>query len=585
MKIKHNKLFWLLGLILVFSCETTELDLLVDPNVPTPDALDADTNLNFIQFQLAEFFEDATESGGEAVRLEYMFDTYAINFNNTNASNSGMWITAYANILNEVEALIPIATTAGRFRHIGVARIIRAYTMMTMVDYFGDVPYSEALQGDVGVVFPAVDAGSDVYDAAFAEIDQAFADFASIDGNTPGFNDLYYGENNSNTMSNWIKFGNTLKLKYYLNRRLIDPSGSAAGINSLLSAGDIITSSAEDFKWSSGTSINPQSRHPYFVEEYLAANTGEYIPNYLMWALAVEKGIDDPRLRFYVYRQVDGFPSDEATLDNEISCWNDPRPATYATIDGMQPEPLPFCSLFGRGDGYWGRDHANREGIPPDNDKRTTFGVYPVGGKFDNNDADTIEDDSGLLGAGIWPIMMDSFVYFMRAEAALFLGTADDAAAMLEQGIRSSIGSTEALGGAYTAEILNEVIVEDDPDTMDIDETVLRRDQINITAQATEDYIAQVMNSYMSASTDEERMNIIGKEYWIAMYGNGVEGYNLYRRTGAPGNLQPTLLGTGTFPRSFLYPNVTVDRNINISQKPGLAVQVFWDNNPAEFIQ
>ena len=26
MKIKSNKLFWLLGLVLVFSCETTELD-------------------------------------------------------------------------------------------------------------------------------------------------------------------------------------------------------------------------------------------------------------------------------------------------------------------------------------------------------------------------------------------------------------------------------------------------------------------------------------------------------------------------------------------------------------------------------
>ena len=93
------------------------------------------------------------------------------------------------------------------------------------------------------------------------------------------------------------------------------------------------------------------------------------------------------------------------------------------------------------------------------------------------------------------------------------------------------------------------------------------------------------MASYMAATSDDERMDIIGKEYWLAMYGNGVEGYNLYRRTGAPGNLQPTLLGTGSFPRSLLYPNVTVDRNINISQKPGLTVQVFWDNNPAGFIQ
>jgi hypothetical protein len=517
--------------------------------------------LNYIQFQLAEFFEDATESGAEAVRLEYMFDEYDVNFNNTNASNSGMWTTAYANILNEVEALIPIATASSRFRHIGVARIIRAYTMMTMVDYFGDVPYTEALQGNSGIVFPAPDAGSDVYDAALAEIDQALIDFASIDGNTPNFNDLYYSEGASNTMPNWTKFANTLKLKYHLNRRLIDPTGSAAGINALLTSGDIITTSADDFKWSSGTSINPQSRHPYYVEEYSAANTGEYIPNYLSWALTEEKGMDDPRLRYYIYRQVNSFPTDEATLNNEIDCWNNPRPATYAAIDATQPVPLPYCSLFGRGDGYWGRDHGNNDGIPPDNAKRTTFGVYPVGGRFDDNDAEGIDDNEGLQGAGIWPIMMDSFVYFMRAEAALFLGTSDDAAAMLEQGIRSSMATVTGFL----------------PNPGDFTNTA--------SATDIDDYVTAVMASYMAAANDTERMNIIGKEYWLAMYGNGVEGYNLYRRTGAPGNLQPTLLGTSTFPRSFLYPNVTVDRNINISQKPGLAVQVFWDNNPAGFIQ
>ncbi|MGH1383260.1 SusD/RagB family nutrient-binding outer membrane lipoprotein [Kordia sp.] len=561
MKIKSNKLFWLLGLILVFSCETTELDLLVDPNVPSPDALDANTNLNYIQFQLAEFFEDATESGAEAVRLEYQFDTYAVNFNNTNASNSGMWTTAYANILNEIELLIPVATNSSSFRHIGVARIIKAYTMMTLVDYFGDVPYTEALQGNNGIVFPAVDTGADVYTAALAELDQALVDFASIDGNTPSFNDLYYSEGNSNTMPNWSKFANSLKLKYHLNRRLIDPTGAAAGINALLTGGNIITASSEDFKWTSGTSINPQSRHPYYVEEYSAANTGEYIPNYLMWALAEEKGAEDPRLRYYTYRQVGAFPTDEATLDNEISCWNDPRPGTYAAIDAMQPVPLPFCSLFGRGDGYWGRDHANSEGIPPDNAKRTTFGVYPVGGRFDDNDADGIDDNDGLQGAGIWPIMMDSFVYFMRAEAALFLGTADSDTAMLEQGIRSSMATVTSFL----------------PNPGDFTNVA--------TAADIDTYVNGVMASYAAATSDAERMNIIGKEYWIAMYGNGVEGYNLYRRTGAPGNLQPTLLGTGTFPRSFLYPNVTVDRNINISQKPGLAVQVFWDNNPAGFIQ
>ena len=153
------------------------------------------------------------------------------------------------------------------------------------------------------------------------------------------------------------------------------------------------------------------------------------------------------------------------------------------------------------------------------------------------------------------------FLYFMRAEAALYLGTSDDAAAMLEQGMRSSLNT-----------VINFL-----PNPGDFNNTA---DAADVNA-----YVTGVMTSYMNAANDDERMEIIGKEYWLAMYGNGVEGYNLYRRTGAPGNLQPTLLGTGSFPRSFLYPSNTVDRNLNITQKPGLTEQVFWDNNPSGFIQ
>ena len=543
-----------LALITILSCETTELDLLQDPNVPTVDAFDPDTSLNFIAFNFAEFFEDATEAGAEAVRLEYMFDTYEVNYINTNANLAGMWTTAYADILNEIALIEPRLIESGRFAHLGINKIMRAYVLMTMVDYFGDVPYSEALQG--GDIFPSVDMGQDVYSQALNDLDAALEDFDQIDDNTPSANDLFYG----GSISKWTKLANTLKLKYYLNTSLIDETTATTEIEALIS-GNIITDSSDDFFWQAGTSDNPQSKHQYYFEEYEAANTGEYIPNYLAWALTVEKGLDDPRLRYYIYRQVDEFPTDPATLNNEIDCWNDPRPSTYAAVDALSAAPLPFCSLFGRGDGYWGRDHAENDGIPPDNAKRMTFGVYPVGGKFDDNDAEEISAGDGLDGAGIWPIMMDSFVYFMRAEAALNLGTSDDPRAMLEQAVRSSISTV--MSKLSNPEDFDNVPTSDDVDN----------------------YIDEVLALYDNAASDADKLAVIGKEYWISLFGNGVEGYNLYRRTGTPINLQPTLLGTGNFPRTFLYPNVTVDRNPNIDQKIGLTVKTFWDNNPDGFIQ
>jgi hypothetical protein len=132
---------------------------------------------------------------------------------------------------------------------------------------------------------------------------------------------------------------------------------------------------------------------------------------------------------------------------------------------------------------------------------------------------------------------------------------------MLEEGVRNSITTV-------MSKLPNPASFNNVPDADDVN-----------------DYVDAVLALYDAATSADERMAVVGKEYWLAMYGNGVEGYNLYRRTGTPINLQPTYLGTGSFPRSFLYPNVSVDRNPNINQKPGLTEQVFWDNNSAGFIQ
>ncbi|MBU2997070.1 SusD/RagB family nutrient-binding outer membrane lipoprotein [Cellulophaga baltica] len=557
MKNKINNIFsFVLIMALLGSCETTELNLTTDPNSPNPENLDVDFTLNNIQLDFAEVFEQATEAGGEAVRLEYMFDEYDVNYNSTNSNTTVLWRTAYANVLQDIETLIPIAESSELFVHSGIARVIKAYTLMTLVDYFGDVPLTTANNGDEGELFPTVDEDTAIYDLVLTELDNAIADFEKTSLEDPA-NDLYY----DGDVAKWTALVNTLKLKYYLNLRLSDEAGATTAINTLLNE-SLIDSPDSNFVFQFGTSDLPQSKHQYYVEEYEAASPGEYITNYLMWSLAVEKGIDDPRLRYYVYRQVGSFPSDEATLDNEIDCWNDPRPATYGPIDAMIPVPLPFCSLFDRGDGYWGRNHSDSDGIPPDNTKRSTFGTYPIGGRYDADDFEGINSGDGLNGQGIWPIMMNSFTYFMRAEAALILGTSDDDATMLEEAVRASITDVQALGASYISG-LDQTYV---PTSDDVDE-----------------YVTYVMDQYNAATTEDAKMAIIGKEYWIASFGNGVEAYNLYRRTGTPINMTPTLLGTSDFPRTFLYPAESVDRNFNIDQK-SLTDKTFWDTNADGFI-
>lgn len=96
-------------------------------------------------------------------------------------------------------------------------------------------------------------------------------------------------------------------------------------------------------------------------------------------------------------------------------------------------------------------------------------------------------------------------------------------------------------------------------------------------------YVSTVLGAYDSASSEEEKLNIIVKQYFIALFGNGVEAYNTYRRTCNPQNLQPTLITPNSgFIRSFLYPNELVEQNINVDQKPDHRVAVFWDTNSCE---
>jgi hypothetical protein len=98
-------------------------------------------------------------------------------------------------------------------------------------------------------------------------------------------------------------------------------------------------------------------------------------------------------------------------------------------------------------------------------------------------------------------------------------------------------------------------------------------------------YVNLVLGRYDRATTAAARMEIIQQEYYIALWGNGVDAFNNYRRTGRPGGMSFTVAQAGgNMIRSHYYPSVLVNLNKNITQKT-IDKQVFWDNNPAGFIK
>ncbi|MBS9523096.1 SusD/RagB family nutrient-binding outer membrane lipoprotein [Litoribacter alkaliphilus] len=548
MKSKILSLVMAFSLVLVSSCD---LDLLDDPNVPTRENASPEFLLNQVQVDFADFFNT---TGNIGMRLTRMINQPSNTYQQAwiPQSFNPIWSTGYVNVLNNI-ALIETLVAEGDVpneRTLAIAQTIKAYTLMTLVDHFGEVPWSEALS-DTNFS-PVADDGASVYQAAFDALQEARANFTTDPAPPVQPTDLYYGRN----YARWLRLVNTLELKYHLNRRLIDAAGSTAAINALIAGGELLQE-GDDFYFQYGTSLNdPDSRHPRFATDYTSGGN-DYQSTWYMWHLTEEgfKGFNDPRIRYYLYRQVTANPTDP----DKLRCISELPPAHYL-VGGF-----PFCLPGNRG--YWGRDHLNPEGIPPDNLERTVWGLYPAGGRFDNNSASPVNNPLlGNQGAGIQPIMLSAFVDFMLAEAAQTLGTTGDPREYLTSAITKHMNFVRSW--ALTTNEAEVVETFQTPEAF---------------ATAVTNYVNFVGGQFDAAS-GEGRMRVIGREYWLSLYGNGVEAYNLYRRTGQPDNMQPGLLPNfGTFPRSFLYPNNYLTTNANASQR-AFTDKVFWDNNPDGFI-
>lgn len=554
MKNYLNKLGLLVVLVSLASCNLFELDeFLVDPSSVTPDNAETNLVMNSAMFDFARFVDETSDETMPYVRMVAMADGVNYRTQDSPASFDLTWQIGYAELIPDLDLVIKNSDEDGFPIVAGAARVMKAYVLYTLVDMFGNVPFSEIGLG-IDNPSPREDDDQAVYIAATTILDEAIANLSNP-AETFSY-DLYFGGTAAAVTAAWLKAANTLKLRMLVQTRLVNDNADA--ITDLIAGGNLIDEVDEDFEWSYGTSLtDPDSRHPYYSNSYGNGAVG-YMSNYYMWLMFGEKPVRDPRLPFYFYRQdCDETDEDLFTLD----CVTAPYPTHWS--DGY-----PFCTASGsQGDpnnaysGYWGRDHGNADGIPPDDDKRTVWGLYPAGGKFDADNCDDVGNNGadGARGAGIQPVLLSSGTHFLLAEAALTMGVAADPKALLLEGVRQSLQKVTSF---QPSQVPAANAVSD---------------------EQIEAYVLVVSDIYDAAGNDDERLNVIIKEFLLASAGQGLEIYNAYRRTGKPARMQQTEEpNEGAFPRSFWYPSNHVNRNQNATQKADLTTQVFWDTNPAD---
>lgn len=533
--MKKSKKYISLSLVismLFFACEVTNFDLQEDPNLLNPSSANPEFLLNEIQYLFQEVLEDMVVNTDDVMRYEAMTDTYG-DVVDTDVLNAE-WERYYEALLISKTINDLAQSDPTLLFHNAISKLLIGYLTITLVDYNGSIPFSEASNPEL-FPSPKLDSGVELYQSVLADIDQAILDINEATFNVS--TDLFYNSDKDK----WIAFSNSFKLRLLVQSRLASTDLGIADIQSeinTLLGSNLIDNGAEDFQYPYAAVIEPESRHPWYIRGYINGFS-QYISNYFMWMLKDSKSMEDPRIRYYLYRQSDIDPFSGPPY---LACQGDPD--------------IDFCYV---GDHYWGLDHGEDRTGRGDNLFRTVYGIYPAGGVFDENQFISTPDTENSGGSGILPILTASYIKFLSAESALMLGTNGDPAALLEEAVRASMDKVLNYGN------VNSIF---EPSQTDVD-----------------NYVSEVITKYNAASSDQERLDVIITEFYLAGFGNSIEAYNAYRRTGYPSNIQtPVGDDNPTFPRSFPYADAEVQTNGSISQKPNTD-KVFWDKNPDGFIK
>lgn len=256
-----------------------------------------------------------------------------------------------------------------------MARIWRVWLFQQMTDAYGDIPYSQAAGSVDSVnVQPEYDTQQSIYADMLNELKEAVASLSS-DGSLASFGsaDLLYSGN----VDNWIRLGNSLRLRLAIRVRYADEALAQQHISDVISQPLIDDNSQNALLMTiDGTDVN--NVNPLYIN-YL--NTS----GYPMWM---------------------GF-----TVTQELLKRNDPRLPVFAN-----PSPVP-------GVGYRGRpmclfsDQKPRYG----NDSVATYKMT-------------------FINPAVPIIVMNAAeVYFLRAEASLAGLSSEDMEQMYRSGIESSL--------------------------------------------------------------------------------------------------------------------------------------------------
>ena len=448
----------ILSATLLFSLASCEkwLDVNVNPNAATSAQAPYYQRLPWCQFYLEHTWEIP---GSNAA---YYTQTLASLHNQTNGamnwnmnaanrgSNAQQWF--FTGCATNLRGMYDDAMAVGAYHYAAVAKFMRAFGFMEMVDLFGEIPYTDALGTSAA---PVYDTGDVVFMGCLDELDEAIELFGKTqeDGAEP----LATGDSwNGGDVDKWVKMCYLLKARW-LVKLSKKPAGSykegkydADEILACLAKGpksnadDTVIKhvnalgSTTDFLW--GESVNysgvhsciGQNNRHYWVSKALYDNLTNFAGS----------GVEDPRAdKIIPWRR----SKKSATSPAEIKWSADGNWMRSLGIDLTSPiikNSGPAYNLT-FSDGKWAvSSPANHEGDT----------VYVVGsvGYFDNSDDELLRwvkgnEASAISGAfhlrADSPSVMASYAEacLIKAEVLFNKGEKAEAFTAYKEGVKANI--------------------------------------------------------------------------------------------------------------------------------------------------
>ena len=224
--IMKNIFIVFLGVILIFTSNSCDEALDINTNPLAATAADPNAVLPYVIVQYSN--RKITELGTRTMDVpQYLSNCFNSPKNGATTSflTGNTWNMYYTQVLGNLTLVEKDAKETGITTNnvAAIAIILKALSFYELSSIWGDVPFSEALNGQE-FPFPNFDKQQDVFNGVLSQLDEAISLIDNMPTDGTNFDvsvgDLVYGGD----MDKWKQFANSLKLRVLMLIRNVDTS-------------------------------------------------------------------------------------------------------------------------------------------------------------------------------------------------------------------------------------------------------------------------------------------------------------------------------------------------------------------------